>query len=310
MNYGDLSYCGGCLKISGSEIFLAAGGGHGDSSSNAVYSLRLADNAPAWVQRIAPSASVQQDVSHYADGKPSSRHTYQHPQFIDSLNRVLLFGAAAVYGNGSTSFKKVDAFDVATDSWLAADTYTARPDGASFIFGEPCAKDGSGNVWLLVWDTGDLYKWTAGTPGSWSNVNGAVSGVSGIYERYCAIDTTRNRLVYFGTNPARFDLGSAGAPQTSITFSGAQAAKGNSGAWVYVPDDDAFYGKEHETGTAIYRCDASTFAITTLSVTGTPDAPSADGNGRVVGRFGIAPEIKIVYYVPNQDKNVWVFRYA
>ncbi len=82
------AYSGMALREATSEIVIAATGGHHDGNDNSVISLPLAVDAPTWVTRKGPSQVPADNVSHYADGTPSSRHLYHSIHVIESLHRV------------------------------------------------------------------------------------------------------------------------------------------------------------------------------------------------------------------------------
>lgn len=104
------------------EILIAAAGGHTDSADNRVVSLSLAADAPTWRVRHDSSKVVAQNVAHYADGMPASRHLYSSLHFVPQLNRLMLFGARGVFGS-SWDFAKVDAFNLDTNTWDKAGTW-------------------------------------------------------------------------------------------------------------------------------------------------------------------------------------------
>ncbi len=116
------AYSGIAINEASLDILIAAAGGHGDSSDNRVVSLNLGADAPGWTVRMAPSATVAENVAYYADGKPSSRHLYSSLQFVPGVNRLMLFGAYAVFG-AAYAFPKVDAFNLDTNKWDPAGTW-------------------------------------------------------------------------------------------------------------------------------------------------------------------------------------------
>jgi len=88
-----------------STLYSVANGGHTDYSGNEANAIRLSDNAPAWVERRAPSSSVGAgEQMYYPDGRPTSRHTYYSQWMIEARNRVMTFGVGSRYGaNGCAS---------------------------------------------------------------------------------------------------------------------------------------------------------------------------------------------------------------
>lgn len=303
------AYSGMAVKNSGSELWIY-GGGHNDYAGNEPYTLRLQNDSPAWLRRRDPTASVNNSgVSHQSDGRPTSRHTYWHLQFINSLNRMVTVGGAAYYEpSGGTSFPSVDAFNPDTNDWLAANTYASGPSGFQSV-GQAMCKDSSENVWVQNPNgSGDLYRWNAATQ-TWTTI-GSRSTYN--YDAPLAHDSTRNRLVRFSESglARTFDLNN-NAAEASISFTGSQAAQaGRSCSVVYVSDIDRFLIMPWDTNN-IYECHPTTWAVELYNVSGTkPPAPSADGIGNLYGRFNICPELKLIVYVRSVSDNVWIFRYG
>lgn len=180
------AYSGMALKENTSEIFIAAAGGHSDSSDNRVVSIDLRADAPAWVQRHAPSPNPDQNVSHNSDGLPGSRHTYSSTIYVAAVDRVMLVGCRFGWP-GAHEFPKFDAFNPAKNAWDPAGTFPDLPKGANYGVVKNTL---TGDIW-----TNGLYKWTAATK-TWSNpiTKHAPHGVRFPY----AFDSKRNQL--FGLN--------------------------------------------------------------------------------------------------------------
>ena len=122
------AYSGMAINDRTSEILIAAAGGHLDSYDNRVVSLSLASDTPSWTQRLASSKSYAQNVAYYADGMPASRHVYSSLHFVPQVNRLILFGTRAAYGQ-AWDFAKVDSFNLDTNTWDKAGTFADMPAG-------------------------------------------------------------------------------------------------------------------------------------------------------------------------------------
>ncbi len=142
------------------EIVLAAGGGHGDYSGNEVTSIDLAQDTPKWVLRSAASTTTAMDVAYYADGKPSSRHTYWSTIWSPQHNRMMLHYSRFVYGSG-VSFTASNGFNLDTNTWDAQGTWSNG-------YSAGCA-DTNGDCYAIGIGYFSLYKWTAATD-TWSTV--------------------------------------------------------------------------------------------------------------------------------------------
>lgn len=302
------AYSGMSVKKSTSELWLL-GGGHNDYAGNEPYSLLLSADAPAWVRRRDPSSSVTATASHNPDGRPASRHTYWHVQFIESRNRLMTIGGAAYYGpTGGDNYPNVDAFNPDTNDWEPANTYASGPSGFQSV-GQAMCQAGNDDVWVQNPNgTGTMYRWNAATA-TFTEI-----GMRSTYDHDTpmAYDSLRNRLVRFGDSgqARRFDLNNDAA-ETSITFGGSQAAQAGRGSSVeYVPDLDRFLIMPWQSDT-IYQCHPTTFAVEEYAVAGTkPPGSPADGTGNLYGRFAHCPALKLMAYVRSVSDNVWVFQYG
>ena len=95
------AWCGASLKREGSVYMLGAAGGHGDYAGNEVNALVLNTASPKWVQLRAPTvnADIINKTQFYLDSRPSATHTYYATQFINSLNRMIVFASPGVDGS-------------------------------------------------------------------------------------------------------------------------------------------------------------------------------------------------------------------
>ena len=155
---GVHAFSGFAFNEASNEILIAAAGGHLDSFDNRVVSMRITDRAPVWRQLAAPSAVVRMDTAYYADGLPASRHLYSSIHYVPQLNRVMLFGCRATYGN-AYGFNVVDGFDLASNTWDPAGTHADLPAGN---LGAVLVR-GTGELW-----TTDLARWSPVTK-AWTN---------------------------------------------------------------------------------------------------------------------------------------------
>lgn len=167
-NIAIRAYSGMALREDISEVWVAAAGGHSDSSDNAVRSIVLAVDAPAWQLRSAASAMADRraDSAYYADGKPTSRHTYWSTQWSSTRQRLMLHRTRYSYGN-ALSFEVTNGFNPATDTWDPQGTYKTPVQSAH-------CRDASDNVWAMNPNDNAMYKWTVATD-TWTKT-GAFGG--------------------------------------------------------------------------------------------------------------------------------------
>lgn len=289
-----------------SSIYSAASGGHVDYAGNEVDRIRLSDNAPAWTEPRAstPVSQVVADVTHYADGRPTSRHSCYGSAVNEQRNRVMILGGSR-YGNGYM-IGTVDGFNLGVNDWDAAQTFPDAPDELPTT---PCpaitANKATGDLFMFAnWN---VLKWSNST-NSWSRVLSSGS----VYGQYAAsaMDTKRNRILVLGGNGADqgfYDLASNTVQQ--VTLSGASASAvtaGDGNGMVYDPNLDAYLLRKPDAGNTIYRINAQTFAVDVLPASGGSTVP-ATTNG-VWSRFLYVPKLKGVVYVPDYGTGMWFVR--
>jgi hypothetical protein len=289
-----------------SSVYSVANGGHHDYAGNEVNRIRLLDAAPRWTEPRAatPSSQIAENTSHYADGRPTSRHTYYGATINESRNRAMVVGGAQ-WGNGGM-LATMDGFNLSSNDWDAARSYPNAPSEFSSNHGSAVAQDRA---------TGDIYVFGSFTAARWNSAANSWTRLltnTGTYGQYAAsaMDTKRNRiLVVGGENNDRGLYDKASNSMSNVTFSGpnASAMTGDTGnGMVYDPGLDAYLLRKAGAGNAIYRINAQTFYVDTLPSTGGSSVPSAI-NG-VWNRFLYVPQLKGVIYFPAYDSNAWFIR--
>jgi hypothetical protein len=292
------AFSGMAFRTETSEIFIAAAGGHLDSSDNRVVSLNLLADAPTWSQRAAPSSEVARDVAYYADGKPSARHLYQTSHWVPALNRVMLMGARFTYGTAFT-FATVDGFDPVKNAWDPKGTYADIPVAGSY----GAIVDGAGDVW-----TNTYLRWNPATR-IWSTPITA-NGAPFVRWPY-AFDATRNQLFGlcfadgegFGAsvvNAVRVPInGSAAIP---VTFTASAALL------QFIADAPAYCGMDHDpiADQFFFYCgqgagagrvfvitpnDGNVWDISILPLGAGSGTPPSPGVGGVNNRFRFVPAL-------------------
>jgi hypothetical protein len=298
-----IAWTGLAIDPRDSTVYSAANGGHWDYGGNEVDSIRLSDNAPAWVERRASSAAsqIRTDATHYGDGRPTSRHTYYGILASKSRNRVMVMSGAA-YGNGILN-RAMDGFNLSTNDWDAEGTYPNVPTGITMLAAPFIEHESTGDIWALA--NYDVYRWTSSS-GAWTRViaGNAVYG----YEAASALDTRRNRVLVLGgggDDRGLYTLG--GSSMQSASLSGQSGSVGGDGnGMVYDPWLDAYLLKRSSSGGTVFRINAQTFAVDSLPTTGGGSIPGAV-NG-VYRRFLFAPQLGGVVYCPTYNGNLWFLR--
>lgn len=217
------AFCGWVYRPGTKTIYIAAAGGHNDSSDNRVVALDLRTSSPGWVTLKASTGSdLVLNQAYQPDGTPSSRHTYHYHRWSEQQQRVMLMGCYAPYGPGVPTFMYVDGFSLATNTWDAEGTWS-NPGVFSGLYAN--AHEAGGDSWSL-WGS-NVRKWTASTA-TWSTVTITTAGNAIRFP--WAWDSLRNQfygLAIGDSQGSGTDVRSTrmvGTVQTTIAFSAGSAA--------------------------------------------------------------------------------------
>jgi hypothetical protein len=298
------------------EILIAAAGGHGDSSDNRVVSLKLTDSAPSWRLRAAASSPVAIDVPYYADGKPISRHLYSSVHFVPQVNRLMLFGVSGAYGN-AYDFRKVDSFNLDTNTWDPAGTWADMP------------AVGLGQV--IVRSTGEVFttglaRWSPQTK-AWTQP--FTQRTADLVRWPIAHDSQRNQLFTLnwadgqGYSQAavfatRLPLG--GNEQIAVKFNPSAALES------FIADKPTYAGMDYDphNDRFLFYCGQGAGAgrvyvvkpnatnlwdMSMLELTGMARPPATPGNG-VHNRFRYIPALRGFLLIPTGSSNLFFLRVA
>ena len=294
------AWTGFAIDTRDSSVYSAANGGHADYAGNEVNRIKLSDDSPQWSEpHAATSASQVLDSAYYADGRPASRHTYYGAMVNEVTNHVMLLGGAR-WQSGS-GLSTMDGFNLASNDWRPSGTYPGMGSnyGAAIV-----EHKSSGDVYLF--DNRNVMRWSSQT-NQWSTrLSNTV-----VYGQYAAsaLDTRRNRIFVVGGNVNDQGLYSIDSnTMQSVTLSGANAGSlsGDGNGMVYDPYLDAYLLRKPGAGSTIYRINASTFAVDTLTTNAGSANPAAI-NG-VWRRFLYAPQLKGVVYIPAYSAQMWFIR--
>ena len=299
-----IAWTGFSIDTRDSSVYSAANGGHNDYAGNEVNRIRLSDNVPAWTEARAatPIAQVVASATHYADGRPTSRHSYYGSVFNEVRGRAMTF-AGSRYGNGSMT-PTVDGFNPSTNDWDPAGTYPNVTSFGVYLGGAIVAHKSTGNVYTF-------NNWSIDRWNSSSNTWTSMIPNSIVYGQYAAtaVDTRRNRiLIVGGSNNERsvYDIATNTAQNVTFTGPNAGMVNGSGNGLVYDPLQDAFLLRTGDAGSTIYRINAQTFAVDSMTTSGGSSVP-ASTNG-VWTRFLYVPQLKGVVYFPAYSGSAWFLR--
>lgn len=322
-----LAQCGAALREANSEMWLMTGG-HADGCSNAVYSISLESETPAWVMRRGPTPTeqIQTDVHHYLDGRPTSTHTGWTVQYNQQRDLFMRFGVTAAYGSGGYNAKSLDAFDPVTNDWLPAGTFSDCPitpnmDRCTAKVGEDVFQQGeSGSANIVRWQN------SAGPYGAWDTV-----GYGSVFEKGPALihDPIRNRLVRFDRYRPTFlplDNPASIVPVKGPDYTGVQAttkiitcpheyvpAIGSAydGHCLWIENGYTLYNDPTRTQEMfVYMANLDTFENTLVPVAGTAPRLSTGMVGILFRRFMIIEKLKLLVVINRENEDIYCVRLA
>lgn len=297
------------------RLYSAANGGHADYSGNEVYEIDLSQDRPAWTiirEPSAPENILASDYTkgvfydYYLDGRPASTHTYYALNFLTSRNAIFKFGAGSLWGTGNEANWKTDAFSMDSKDWQPAGTWPDAARERGTIAAPICKDPSTDQVYLAT--PGNLRRFEPSS-GTYSTLAAWPQNHTAVYARACAVDSARNRVVFFGdgyrapngglvydisTNSfSAFDF--SGQPSAVITKSDYHFS------W-YEPKIGQFLLKT-VSGGAVYSIDPVGFQVQEIVTAGAEAMPNAM-NG-VQTRWQRLPNLGGYAYYPRHGSGVW-----
>lgn len=284
------------------------GGGHMDYAGNEVYVFDV--NSLAWTRLTEPTPDRQviANAARYADGRPSSRHTYNYLQYSPEIDSLVSLGNSASYGDQSTGGdgNAVDAFNFLTKRW---DSRADKPPNGHTIGAISAYDPSTGKLWhhgCLSHD-GSLVAYDS-SKDTWSGPYGEY------YIEYyatAAVDPNRHIMVATGGNQNNkvlvWDLNHPGNPEEIATSGDRMLESAQAPGFVYDSAVDKFVG--WSGGASVYTLDADSWIWTRVnpSVTNTvvPTAPNETGT---YGRFRYIPSKNVFVLVNRTDENVYFYK--
>lgn len=295
------AYSGGAGDGERARLYVH-GGGHADSANNGLYMYDFNGNAEpnGWSVLDSSSPSAVQPGDLYADGRPSSVHTYDYLAF-DVAEQVFLRYAGARWNDGSMN-SLCFAFDTVAGTWSQTVSNPMSPDTSGWTVFDPVSR----KSWVAGHlGTSFFHRVDANTASA--RVDHAGSSLDQVH----VYDTARSRALVIGNgNLDVFDIDWAAetVAHSSATASGATAILSETGlslvydaaadrVWMLLPRG-APYDK-------IWELDPATFAVVEHSLSGDTsfDVGGATGSfNRVVfverwRAIGLVPSIEDAAYV-------------
>jgi hypothetical protein len=311
------TWTGAAVKRKGSVYMLGAAGGHGDYAGNEVDALALNVTTPKWVElhEASKNSDIIDQTQFYLDNRPAATHTYYTTQFIDALDRMIVFGGGGLNGlifprppvdSPYFGTRRSFSFNMATNEWDSPNYVAQYPgDGdptAALAVKHPLTGD---FYYSRSYATG-WYRWTQST-NTWAKLSGTARSP---WYAGAAIDPLRNRMLIVGgyspTSPIVANLD--GTPITT-TFKGlgADALKVTNYPGVVYDEVNDTYLVAYNSGSSInlYRVNASTWEVDVPSTTG--PTPAARPNG-IQNAVQYVPELGGIVIANSYRGNVYFMR--
>jgi hypothetical protein len=314
------AWCGACLKRQGSVYLLGAAGGHADYAGNEVNALVLNAATPQWTQLRGPTpnAEVINGTEVYLDLRPAATHTYYTTQFIEPLNRMVVFNRNGLSGqfpappadwpyigvNGRSKSFNLSAGDWDPPDYIQRFTFPGGDITAALCVKHPVTND----VYYSPSYGSGWYQW-AYASNTWSKQSGVTRAP---WYAGAAIDPLRNRMLLVGGySPAPPEVHALDGTRLAATFTGLGAAAlavSDYPSVVYDEATDRFMvGFNSGAAIKILRVNPETWFVDEPNMTG--DAPAARTNG-LQNSMQYVPELKGMVVANKHNGNVYFVRTA
>lgn len=305
------------------DKMLIWGGGHDGYWGNEIYSFD--PTTFTWKRETTPSVvtATDQNKDPLDDGKPVSRHTYDHIQYIVHANRLWSRGGSQATNGGSTGVTWT--FDLGSKTWTnMSPTATGAPYPTGFgtycgasIY-DPVTKkvflqtveglqsyDYDTNTWVRIVQFGSPPLWPRYM--TYGDKTGALDLKRGLFFSfgrgdYFVFDIAKNGIVtdtWITTGGGAFDNSSyvTNYPTEVIHTGGGDIIDADGPGVDYDPRADALVAWK---GGAPYVLDLSSRTWTTKSAQGAPTATAANGT---YGRWRYIAKYNVFILVngPNDD---------
>jgi len=310
------AYCGFALKPSTPEIIIAAAGGH-PGMDNRVVSCDLSAGSPSWTTRKAATASpndsaADNDSYNASDGTPMARHLYNYIQYISQTDRVMLVGGYAI-GTVARYTVHVDGFNLATNAWDAAGTYTDMPVAGNYGNSQDASGviyTGGGKKFNAVTNTWGTHPHSIGRfPTAYDSSDGSIFSLQWADGQGFGSGVTANRANLGAGTTSTISFNSSAALTQFIadapTYSGMDYDSFN--------DNFLFYCGQGSGAGRIYKITkngTTTWDISILSLGGGSSTPGASPAAGVNKRFQYVPAYKGFVMLPQSSSNLYFIRTA
>jgi hypothetical protein len=298
-------WSGGVMDTARNRL-LIWGGGHSGYAGNEVYALeldtlsmvRLDDPSTPVTAQPATCAGFTNPTT-YADGRPSSRHTYNQLAYLPNVDAMFAWGGS----QWPCGFFADDTwlFNLSDLSW----TQKSHTNVPSRNYGRAMALDPNTNL-IYARDDFNLFSYNVETD-TWTTRSGS-SGMDD--NKNAVVDPVRKRY-YLHTNATAttlfwYDISSPSGTLAlqSIQTTGCSGFIGNYQAGMeYDPIQDRIVG--WSGGNTVYVLNPDTGSCTTVAPSGGPTTVSAQGTW---GRFRYSAALNIFVVCNSVNENCFSLR--
>ena len=310
------AWCGASLKRNGSVYMLGAAGGHGDYAGNEVDALALNVATPRWTQLRGPTpnADIINAAQFYLDNAPAATHTYYATQFIESLNRMIVFASAGLLGSFPAApinypylgDMRSFSFNLTTGNWDTPD-YVAQYPGTGDSIAALCVRHPLTDdvYYSRNYGTG-WFRWTSRT-NTWAQLSDVSRAP---WYAGAAIDPVRDRmLIVGGYSPMPPEVrkldGTAVAAAFSGLGAGALAVGGYPGVCYDEATDRYIVAFNSDPTIKLLRVHPDTWYVDEPAVTGS--LPQTRING-LMNAMQYVPELRGLVVANKYDGNMLFIR--
>lgn len=297
-------------------VFWTGGGGHAGYYGNELYSISLETNSPAWVRRGYPSGSIQKPNASFTsngandsllpDGRPHAVHNYNLLVPLPSGDIVLAPGGYQWAGSNTGRGYR---FDSTANDWDTVTPFIVN-GSADASYGSACYDPVRNKIWYFGHRFLQSFNVSTGVAtlhfDTYTDAIGETSKM--VY------DSVRDIIVVFLSTQASSAYGSATvlyvnpasptnfikAPQDNATLRGIMGVS-------YDPDGDRYLCWDGGSNLTVITppvsgWDTNTWVSSTLTLSGTPSAKSAQGT---YGRFQYSHKYKCAFLINTLGEKLW-----
>jgi chitodextrinase len=293
-----VAWSGGAFDTARNRLIIW-GGGHSDYGGNEVYALNL---DTLTIERLNdPSVPIRNACltgGIYADGRPASRHTYNHLAYLPVQDAMFAWGGS-MYQCGNQG-DDAWLFDMSTKTW-ASKSSTNGPVGGHF--GVSIAYDPNNGL-VYGQDDVNIFSYNPATDTWTKRSNSPAIG----HNKTAAIDPVRKK--YFFTSDADSNLYWYDITSPTATLTRQSQATSNCGGFIgnslaameYDPVQNRIIG--WSGGDTVYILNPDTLSCTQVTYAGGP----ADVAAGTYGRFRYSPSLNVFVVCNSVDANCSTLR--